>query len=245
MTDMTYADAPFAIRGDLVAAHAITWDRISTPGTWFDGATRVAIAAETRNVENCPLCAERKEALSPYALEGRHHSLGGLPENIVEVIHRIVSDPGRLIHKWYEDCLESGLSAEEYVEILGVTCSTISVDTFANAAGLPQRRLPEPKPGEPTRVRPPQASQGAAWVPWIAPEAGAEMGIPEFAPEASNVRRAMSLVPDEAVGFMSLVGAQYLDGGAMRDLSKTGRALDRQQIELIAGRISAINQCVY
>ncbi|MEE2998037.1 MAG: alkylhydroperoxidase-related (seleno)protein, partial [Pseudomonadota bacterium] len=69
MTEMTYADAPFAIRNDLVSAHVATWDRLSTAGTWFDGATRVAIASETRNVKNCPLCSERKEALSPYALE--------------------------------------------------------------------------------------------------------------------------------------------------------------------------------
>ena len=245
MTDMTYADAPFAVRSDLGAAHATTWDRIAYPGTWFDGETRVAIAAETRNAKNCRLCAERKEALSPYAVDGTHDSLGDLPENIVEVIHRIVSDPGRLMKKWYEDCLASGLSAEHYVEIVGVTCSTISVDTFCHAAGLPQRPLPEPKPGDPTRVRPLEASQGPAWVPWIAPEDGAETEIPEFAPEASNVRRAMSLVPAEAVGFMSLVGAQYLDGPAMLDFSQTGRALDRQQIELIAGRVSAINQCAY
>ena len=31
----------------------------------------------------------------------------------------------------------------------------------------------------------------------------------------------------------------------MQDFSRTGRALDRQQIELIAGRVSAINQCAY
>lgn len=245
MTDMTYADAPFAIRADIGAAHAATWDRIASPGTWFDGETRVAIAAETRNARDCVLCAERKEALSPYSVDGSHDSLDDLPENIVEVIHRIVSDPGRLMQKWYEDSLASGLTEEEYVEIVGVTCSTISVDTFAHAAGLPQRPLPEAKPGKPSRVRPPQAKQGPAWVPWIGPEDGAETGIAEFAPESSNVRRAMSLVPDEAVGFMALVGAQYLDGGAMQDFSRTGRALDRQQIELIAGRVSAINQCAY
>ena len=162
MTDMSYADAPFAVRNDLGDAHAATWERIASPGTWFDGETRVAIAAETRNAAGCRLCAERKDSLSPYAVEGIHDSLGALPENLVEVIHRIVSDPGRLMRKWYEDCLASGLTEEEYVEIVGVTCSTVSVDTFCHAAGLPKRPLPEPKPGEPTRMRPPEATQGAA-----------------------------------------------------------------------------------
>ncbi|MBI05159.1 MAG: hypothetical protein CMI96_05015 [Pelagibacteraceae bacterium] len=245
MADMNYADAPFDIRGDLTFAHAATWDRIKSPGTWFDGETRVAIAAETRNAVKCCLCLNRKDALSPITLEGTHDSLGELPEEMVEVIHRIVTDPGRLTQKWYQDRLESGLSAEKYVEILGVTCSTIAVDTFADAAGLSRRALPAPNPGQPSRIRPPLASQGAAWVPWISPDDGQLTGIADFAPEASNVRRAMSLVPDEAVGFMSLVGAQYIEGDAIQDFSKTGRSLDRQQIELIAGRISAINQCAY
>ena len=245
MSEQSYADVPFEVRADLPQAHRTVWDRISSPGTWFDAQTRVAIAAEARNVANCALCRERKAALSPFAVDGVHDSLGILPENIVEVIHRIVSDPGRLSKKWYRDCLDRGLSEEEYVEIVGVTCSTVSVDTFQHALGVARWDIPEPTGGDPSRVRPPQAKQGAAWVPWIAPEDGAETGIDQFAPEASNVRRAMSLVPDEAVGFMSLVSVQYLSGGAMQDFSNTGRALDRQQIELIAGRVSAINQCAY
>lgn len=245
MSKLNYDDAPFAIRSDIVTAHGAAFDRIAAPGTWFDGKTRAAIAAEVRNVAGCGLCEERKEALSPYAVDGEHDSLGELPDNIVEVVHRIVSDPGRLMKKWYDACLASGLTEEEYVEIVGVACSTLSVDTFAHAAGLPRRELPDPTPGDPTRERPADARQGPAWVPWIGPEDGARTGISHFAPEASNVRRSMSLVPEEAVGFMSLVGAQYLDGPAMQDFSKEYRAITRAQIELIAGRISAINQCAY
>ena len=46
MTELNYADAPFAVRADLTAAHRATWDRISSPGTWLPAATRVAIAAD-------------------------------------------------------------------------------------------------------------------------------------------------------------------------------------------------------
>ena len=44
-----YASSPVAIRGDLAAAHDRAWERIARPGTWWDGAQRVRIAAETRH----------------------------------------------------------------------------------------------------------------------------------------------------------------------------------------------------
>ena len=245
MTELNYDDAPFAVRRDLTAAHLATWDRLSSAGTWLTGETRVAISAEVRNVKECSLCAARKDALSPYAVDGDHDSLGDLPENIVEVIHRIASDPGRLTQKWYRNCLSCGLSEEEYVEIVGVICSTVSVDTFAHAAGLERRELPQARPGEPTRVRPSEASQGSAWVPWIGPDDAWGSEISHFGPNVSNVRRALSLVPDEAIGFLSMVGAQYLNGDQMFDFSTEYRAITHAQIELIAGRISAINQCAY
>lgn len=245
MATALYDDAPVAIRADLAAAHARRLAEIAAPGTWFDGATRVAIAAETRNAHGCALCADRKAALSPFSVDGTHDSLGDLPENIVEVVHRIATDPGRLTRAWYGTCLGSGLSEEEYVEIVGVACSTISLDTFARAAGTARLPLPAPRPGAPTRERPPEARQGDAWVPWIAgPDAG-EKYDERFGPSASNVRRALSLVPEEARGFFDVVSAQYLDAAQMRDFDTMHRAIDRAQIELIAGRISFLNQCAY
>jgi len=207
MTELNYDDAPFAVRRDLTDAHRDAWNRLSAPGTWLAADTRVAIMAEVRNAPGCALCAARKAALSPYGVDGVHDSLGGLPENMVEVIHRVVSDPARLMKKWYEDCLASGLTEEEYVEIIGVVCSTISVDTFARAAGLALRDLPSPKPGEPSRIRPHNAKPGDAWVPWIGADDAEGDDIPRFGPPGSNVRRALSLVPAEAHGFMAMNGA--------------------------------------
>ncbi len=53
------------IRADLLAAQANAWSQIGEPGIWWTGAHRVAIAAETRHATHCPLCAARREALSP------------------------------------------------------------------------------------------------------------------------------------------------------------------------------------
>ncbi len=245
MSAFDYRDAPVPVREDIVAAHNRAWRRIARPGTWHSGEVRVRIAAETRNAKACRLCAARKEALSPYGVEGEHDCLGGLSDATVEAIHRIATDPGRLTRKWYESLLADGLTAEQYVETVGVVCTTISVDTFAGAMGMEPLPLPVPVAGEPIRVRPASAGQGAAWVPWILPDRAAEDEMDLFSPIHANIHRAMSLVPAEARGFFDLVETQYLPHRQMRDFANEFRAITHSQIELLAGRISAINQCVY
>lgn len=245
MATTLYDDAPLDVRADIRAAHAQRLDEIASPGTWFDAKTRVAIAAEARNAKGCKLCADRKAALSPFAVDGTHDSLGEQPQTIVEVIHRIATDPGRLTQRWYRNCLESGLTEEEYVEIVGVTCSTISLDTFARAAGTGRLPLPAPKAGEPSRERPAEAKPGDAWVPWVAAQDAGERWGDQFGPAASNIRRALSLVPDEARAWFDVVDTQYLNAEQMRDFDTMHRAIDRAQIELVAGRISFLNQCAY
>lgn len=245
MSAIDYRDAPVPVRDDIAAAHGRAWQRIARPGAWHSGEKRVRIAAETRNAGACRLCAARKEALSPYGVEGEHDSLGGLPDSTVEAVHRIATDPGRLTRNWYAGLLDEGLTPEEYVETVGVVCTTISVDTFAKAMGIEPLPLPEPVAGEPIRVRPASAGQGAAWVPWILPGKAAEDELDLFSPDHANIHRAMSLVPAEARGFFDLVETQYLQQKQMRDFDNEFRAITHAQIELIAGRVSAINQCVY
>ena len=44
--------------------------------------------------------------------------------------------------------------------------------------------------------------------------------------------------------WQDLAGAQYLSLGRMKSF-ETGRAIDRSQIELVAGRVSALNEGFY
>ncbi len=245
MTDPTYDSAGVPIRDAILEAHRDTWRRIARPGNWFDGQTRVAIAAESRNAPDCALCAERKAALSPYTIQGTHDSLGTLPPEIIEIVHRIVTDPGRLRKQWYEGILAGGVADTEYVEIVGIVCSTVAVDTFAHSMGMHLPDLPTPEPGEPRRQRPSGIKPGLAWVPWIAPEDASGPEADLYAPGKSNIRRALTSVPDEQRGFFDLVNVQYLSGTEITDFGTDCRAITRAQIELIAGRVSALNQCVY
>jgi hypothetical protein len=251
---MTYKNSGSGVRADIVQAHTIAWDRIARAGAWLDGASRVAIAAETRNVAKCALCRRRKAALSPYSVSGVHDSLGGLPERVVDQIHRIVSDPGRLTRQWFDGILASGTRDVEYVEIVGVIATVVSIDTFCRAIGVPPHPLPRPLPGKPHQRRPRTAHQrGEAWVPMIHPkDLEGDLDTEEERALASywggvlaNIRRALSLVPEEAFAWFQLVETQYLPGKWMRDFSREFRAITHAQIELIAGRVSVLNQCFY
>lgn len=234
------------VREDLAAAHDRAWARLARAGTWWTGAERVAIAAEVRRASDCPLCTRRKAALSPYTVVGAHDGRGGLPASVVEVVHRVRIDPGRLTNAWYEGILAAGLPAEKYVETIGVIATVVAIDTFARGLGVTLRALPQPEPGTPTRARP-RARPSAAFVPWLEPEdlTAAEAGIYPTGRPPANIHRAMSLVPEEVRGFFDLVEHQYLGGLAMRDFAREYRAISHAQIELVAGRVSAINGCEY
>jgi len=52
-------------------------------------------------------------------------------------------------------------------------------------------------------------------------------------------------VPDEVRRFFDLVSHQYMPPLAMRDFSREYRAISHSQIELLAARVSALNQCLY
>ena len=96
------------------------------------------------------------------------------------------------------------------------------------------------------RYRPPGTRRSeSAWVPmipWRHP-GGSEADLYDGKP-TGNVIRAMSLVPDEVRTLKDLSAAHYIAPDAMLDLS-AGRSLDRTQIELLAGRVSVLNECFY
>ena len=62
---------------------------------------------------------------------------------------------------------------------------------------------------------------------------------------AVNIHRALSLVPAEVVGFFDLDTAHHLPDAVLRDYGTEYRALTHAQIEFLAARVSAINQCFY
>lgn len=244
--EIGYGAAPVPVRDDLVAAHRRAWARLAAPGTWWNGAERVAIAAEARHARGCDFCRRRLEALSPNSVEGAHDSLGELSAAMVDVVHRVRTDQSRLTRAFYETALAAGVAEGEYVEAVGIVATVVAIDGFTEALGLPPHPLPAPLLGAPSRHRPAGVRQDLAWVPTLAPEdvTEAEAGIYDGL-GAVNIHRALSLVPEEVKGFFDLDSAQYLPDAALRDFATEYRDLTHAQIELLAARVSAINRCHY
>ncbi|MEM7100525.1 MAG: alkylhydroperoxidase-related (seleno)protein [Pseudomonadota bacterium] len=236
------------IRGDLPEAYRQAWDLIARPGFWWRGAEKIAIAQESRNAWACVLCDERKAALSPNSVQGDHHSTEDLSAKIVDTVHRVTRDASRLSKSWLDSLYDQDFTDGHYIELVSVVVAVTSVDFFHHGMGLPLEPLPDPVPGEPSMRRPSKAQNRGAWVPVVEiedldPE---DEGLYGNLPRSSNVLTALSLVPD-GVRLLGILGAaQYLAPIEVANPSSNGgRALSRPQIEFVAGRVSAHNECFY
>jgi len=247
MPAFSFSHSPYTIREDLGAAYREFWARLAGPGSWWTGAERVAIAQESRNAATCGFCEQRKEALSPYGVDGEHEHAGVQEPLVVDAVHRIITDQTRITQRYVDDNRAKGLSKEQYVELAGIVVVTFSIDEFNRALGLPLEPLPEPEDGEPTHYRPAHAVEGTGFVPMI-PADGNVGQEADLWPEGANanVLRAFSVVPDAVRNWMLVGDAQYLSMAGMQIFAgDTGRSIDRMQIELVAARVSSHNECFY
>ena len=232
---MVYQDQSLPIRESIALSHSAGISAFAKAGTWFTGEQRIAILAEARQAHGCGLCDRRKAALSPYSEKGEHDSRGDLPDNIVEVIHRLITDSGRITQSWFTSMLETGLSSEEYIEIVGVVSTSIILDSFALALGAELLEPGDPVAGEPDKTTNDYVFDGGAWVPLLnLAQEMTDTGLPT----APNILRAMGLVPSAIQHFFGVMRSHY----ALADLDF---AINRSQTELIAARVSSLNQCFY
>jgi hypothetical protein len=256
MPHFQYQDSPFQIREDIKQAHADYWQRLSSPGSWWTGAQRIAIANEVRRATSCHYCQQRKEALSPYNFSGEHNagdgpisegvSSAGLSTDAIDAIHRIVTDQTRITKTWIDGLADAGLSHEAYVELTGVVVAVFSIDEFNRGLGLSLEPLPQAQFGEASHYRPPQAEQGVGFVPMIPANGAVGQESDLWSERSANVLRALSLVPNAVREWRALSSAQYLSIQGMANLIKQDdRSINRMQMELVAGRVSSINECFY
>jgi len=244
---ITYEHVAAPVRKEFAESHQRFWDRLAAPGTWWTGAQRVAIAREARSAADCAYCKERKAALSPHTKTGRHGVVTDLSPCAIEVVHSIMNDASRLTRKWYASRIAEGLSEGQYVEIVGTVVAVLSIDRFCRGVGVAEHPFPLPLAGDPSRYRPASAATEAqAWVPLVPSDNSA---TPEAdlwpAGKIGNVIRAMSVVPDEVRTLNDLGSVHYLPSSRVRDPGASQGSLSRSQMELVAGRVSALNDCYY
>jgi len=218
-----YESFPHPIREGIPEAHRAVWTRLAGPGSHWTGEQRVEIARQLR-------AARARRSEPPWLREQPAGAEGALPAAAVEAVHRIAIDAHRLDRVWCESVVKA-LGDAAYVELVAVVVCVTAIDAFAEALGVDLEPLPVPRRGEPDGNRPDGMGDGGAWVP---------MSVPWQGP---NVARALSMAPEENATFMVLVDAMY----AVRDFTVLvwERPLTRPQVELVAARVSAVNECFY
>jgi len=164
----------------------------------------------------------------------------------IEIIHRVVTDSGRLSDHWFQQALAEGVLEDEFIEIVSVAVIAVTLDTFANGIGMVEPTLPEATAGVPVRQHAMNAKPGPGWVSTIAPE-DAGPDFEDFYANESHfyIRRALTLVPEETRRFWDLMNPLYLEDPRIHELDGTPRAITRGQIEFLAARTSAVLGCYY
>ena len=232
-----YENAPVRVRSEVEDVHRRIWLALGKPGTCWMSAERIGIAREAR----------RARALRGLAPRVEDPVEPTLPDAAVDIARQVGGRPESLDEAWYK-ASASALSDAEYVELAAVVVQTVAVDVFCRAIDIPLHAYPLAREGEPSRERPATAVPQEAWVPTLpSGPAGGEAGrsIWGDAP-MPNVIRALSLIPADAALVLAQCEALYLEIPQVLDPSyEPKRGLERAQIELIAGRVSAVNECFY
>jgi alkylhydroperoxidase family enzyme len=218
----TFDEFAHSVPDVISAAQSAAWQSVAGAGSWWSGQQRVTIARELRAAR-----MQRSEA-SPSPKPSP--SVSDLPAAAVEATRRIATDAHRLDRTWC-DGITHEFGDAAYVELVAISVFTTVVDVFAEALGTKLEPLPRPQVGDPDKQRPTGLGDAGAWVPMTVPWRG------------PNVARALSLAPNEQRGFMGLVGSMY----AVADFTELvwDRPLSRPQVELVAARVSAVNECFY
>ena len=226
----------------LKEAHEAALANIARPGPNWSGAARLEMVRSALAALDCDLCARRKAALSPNSESGNHSGTPSgnrrspitLSDPLVDAIHRIRTDPGRLTQSWFSE-LTAQTGQEAYVEMISVVNTSVIIDTLHRSLGLPVPDLPDPVAGEPSREAPGDVVDEGAWVPITrAPRTMADTGLPEV----PNIFRAMGLVPAAVGLFFNTFRPHY----ALKDIQLS---ISQAQAEFVASRVSAMNECFY
>jgi hypothetical protein len=236
-----YADSEYPVRDEIAAVHVRQLQHISSPGTWGTGAERRSVAAEAR------IAGYEAGLLEPPA-----NGAGGpdivLPDSIRQVVRKVAVAVRDLSKDFFDAATSSGLSDAEYVEIVGIVSRVVDLDVFARGIGVAPRPLPAPVGGEPSRERPATAVIEKAWVPTIPNgPAGGELGQTLYhGRPMPYIVRGMSLVPDELRAHLELEQAHYTRLDKLLDYEyQHHEGLSRPQAEVVAGRVSVLNDCFY
>lgn len=223
--------ADLAVRPEVATAHASLLMHATSAGEWWSAEERAAISQQVR-------AAQTAEPLAPWVSPSSVDGLiepGPLSVGVVDAIWRITNHPGTLTAEWHAEVLASGVEPAAYVELAALVSMVVSLDTFALAVGRATLALPTAAADEAPAVgSTTDAGVADHWVPTVAND------------ELPNVRKALTAVPLAFQMQGEILEAQYVPGGALAvPLDEDIWSLNRLQVELVATRVSNMNECFY
>lgn len=193
-------------------------------GTWWDAPQVGAIVRRARD-------GFAQRGVAPW-LRPLPDEVAELPAAAVAVIDRVTTDPGSIDRRWAGEQI-AVLGDGPYVELVGLTAVSVIVHLYAEGAGEMVAAVGESAEdaGHPSRERPAGLGDIGAYVVMTDPF--------DFA----NVARALSLVPSANQAFYTVVRPMYSEAGFEQLVWDT--PLSRPQVELVASRVAAMNECFY
>lgn len=214
------------IDGDIVAACRVAWEHLGAPGAWWSGRQRVAIAEQIRNSAPRPLWDR-----APELHDVGDEASGDITAFERALVERATVQPSSIDHATYLRIVER-IGDDKYAELAAICTQVVPIDHLHDALGLDREPLPDPVEGAPTRERPGGLVDDIAFLPTMPADGLPHVAVSLSLAQADNARR------------MLLVRAMY-SGRSFGDMVWTHRALSRPQIELVAARTSALNECFY
>lgn len=217
-----YTASPVAVTEEILSSHRTAWDQLGRTGTWFNGADRLAIVARARAMF-------QDRATPPWARD--RPGPDTLSDAVTDIVDKVTLDAGNIDRNWAAEAINT-IGEGPYVELIALVAVTVMVDINAEAIGIDPPPLPtEIEHGEPSRTEPDGLGDIGAHVRALDP-------FP-----AANVARALSLVPDANKLFRTISVPAY-SGPGFADLA-WDTPLTRPQVELVASRVAAMNECFY
>lgn len=218
--------AEAGVREEIIDACRISWDHLGRPGAWWSGAERLAIAEQVRSSAPRPLW-DRAPDLAAVG-DTAHGVLTGF---VCALVERVAVQPSSIDRATY-DLIVDRIGADAYAELAALVSQVVPIDQLHDALGIDREPLPRAQPGVPTGERPWGLVDDIAFLPTLPADGLPHVAVSLSLAQADNARR------------MLLVRAMY-SGSSFGDMVWTHRSLSRPQIELVAARTSALNECFY
>ena len=210
------------VRQDIVHAHRQTWKAIASAGSFWSDVDRLEIAKQAR-------AARSQRSDLPF---NRSYPDSRLNRNTLETVRKVAADAGKIDRLWAKKQIAS-IGDGPYAELVAIVASVSAVDAFSEALGRPREMLPKATGGSCSGVKSDNATDIGGYLPMVDPWDG------------PNVSRALSLVPAANALFMQNVSSMYVGkGGGFNDMVWDG-PLSRPHAELLAARVSSVNECFY